>query len=330
MKILVTGGTGFTGTHLVRRLLGEGHEVVALDIQDGLFRPELEGKGARVLIGDAAEPAVLERAVDGCEIVFHLAAAFRKINVPGSVYRRVNVDGTRLLLEACRRAGVRRFVYCSTQGVHGDVKEIPGDEDSPIRPNDVYQQTKWEGERLVGEAVDKGMPCVVLRPMGIYGPGDPGRMLLLFKFADSGRFFMFGDGETLYHPVYIDNFIDAFLLAMEKDEAVGRTYLVGDAEYVTLNHLVRESGRALGRDVRIIHLPFGPLRAAAAVVEGVCMPLRISPPLFRRRIEWYRQNRAFRVDRIRNELGFEPKVDLPAGLRITADWYRRAGYLALR
>lgn len=328
MKILVTGGTGFTGTHLVRNLLEKGHEVVALDIQDGLFRPELEGRGARILLGDAADPEVVRRALDGCEVVFHLAAAFRKINAPASLYRRVNVEGTKLLLDAARRVGVRRFIYCSTQGVHGNVKRVPGDEDSPVQPNDVYQQTKWDGEDLVRRAMEEGMPAVVLRPMGIYGPGDPGRILLLFKFVDSGRFFMFGDGETLYHPVYIDNFIDAFLLAMEKDAALGRTYLVGDGEYVTLNHLVRESARALGREVRIIHLPFAPLYAAAALVESVCAPFRIPPPIFRRRVEWYRQNRAFRIDRIRNELGYDPKVDLAAGLRTTAEWYRRNGYLS--
>lgn len=329
MRTLVTGGTGFTGTHLVRRLLARGHEVVALDVQDGLFRSDLEARGAEVVRGDVSDPAAVRAAVRGCEVVFHLAAAFRKINVPPSVYWKVNVDGMRLLLEACRDAGVRRFVYCSTQGVHGDVRVIPGDEDSPIAPSDLYQETKWRGEQVLHEFERGDMDWVILRPMGIYGPGDPGRMLILFRFVDSGRFLMFGDGEVFYHPVYIDNFIDSFLLSMDAPKAAGRTYLVGDGKYVTLNELVEETARALGREVRVTHLPFGPLRAAAVVVEGICRPLGISPPIFRRRVDWYRQNRAFRIDRIVNELGYVPRVDLAKGLRVTAEWYRENGYLPL-
>jgi len=330
MKILVTGGTGFTGTHLVRRLLSEGHRVTVLDVQDGLFRDELEEKGAEIVIGDASDPDEIRGAIDGCEIVFHLAAAFRKVHLPESVYWDINVEGMRSLLTASREAGVRRFVYCSTQGVHGNVEKIPGDENSPIAPNDTYQETKWEGEKVLKRFMDEGMEAVILRPMGIYGPGDPGRFRMLFRLADTGTFLMFGDGETLYHPVYVENFIDAFLLAMEKDEAVGGTYLVGDDRYVTLNELVRESARALGRDVRIVRLPFGPVWVAAAVVEGICRPFRIAPPLFRRRVDWYRQNRAFSIDKIRNELGFVPRVDLAEGMRRTGEWYRENGYLKKR
>lgn len=327
MRVLVTGGTGFTGSHLVRRLVGRGDEVVSLDNQPGLFADELRELGADIVIGSVTEPEIVRRCVEGVEVVHHLAAAFRQLNVPRSVYRDVNVGGTRNVLEAARSAGVRRVVYCSTQGVHGHVEDPPGNEESPIAPEDYYQQTKYEGEVVCAEYSADGMDISIVRPTAIYGPGDPGRFLLLYRMARNGRFLMFGDGSTTYHPVYIDNLVDLFELAGSRPEARGRTYIGGDAEYHTLNDLVTAVGRSMGREVNIIHLPFRPLWLAAVACEAACAPLRVAPPLFRRRVDWFRQVRAFRIDRAREELGYEPKVDIEEGLRRTFEWYRDNGYL---
>ncbi len=327
MRVLVTGGTGFTGSHVVRRLLGRGHEVVCLDNQPGLFAEELRELGAEVVIGSVTDSDLVRRSSRGAEVVHHLAAAFRQLDVPQSVYRQVNVEGTRNVLEAARAAGVRRVVYCSTQGVHGHVTNPPGDEDSPIAPEDYYQQTKYEGELVCSEYSDAGMDIAIVRPTAIYGPGDPGRFLLLYRMARKGRFLMFGDGETTYHPVYIDNLVDLFELAADRAEARGRTYIGGDDEYFTLNDLVAAVGRAMEIEVDIVHLPFRPLWLAAVACESVCAPLKISPPLFRRRVDWFRQVRAFRIDRARDELGYRPTVGLEEGLKRTFDWYRENGYL---
>jgi nucleoside-diphosphate-sugar epimerase len=327
MRALVTGGTGFTGSHLVRRLLGRGDEVGVLDAAPGLFHDELAGLGARITLGSVTDPALVDRLTAGTDVVFHLAAAFRQINLPKRAYWEINCQGTRHVAEACLRHHVRRLVYCSTQGVHGHVSRVPGDESSPIAPEDYYQQTKYEGELALWEVARQGLEATVIRPMGIYGPGDPGRFLMLFRAVRRGRFLMFGDGEVFYHPCYIDNLVDAFELAAEHPKAVGETYLIGDDRYVSLNELVRETGRALGLEVRITYLPYRPLWLACAAVEGVCRPLGIEPPLFRRRAEWFRQTRAFSVDKARRELGFEPRVPLAEGLRQTAVWYREHGYL---
>jgi nucleoside-diphosphate-sugar epimerase len=174
--------------------------------------------------------------------------------------------------------------------------------------------------------VEKGLSAVTLRPMAIYGPGDPARFLFLFRAARRGRFLMFGDGRTLYHPLYIDNLVDAFELAGNRG-GKGETYLIGDAQFSSLNDLVTAVGRSLGTEVRIVHLPFTPLWLASAACEAVCMPLGIEPPLFRRRADWFRQNRAFRIDRARRELGYDPQVDLATGLARTARWYQDNGYL---
>ncbi len=327
MKALVTGGTGFTGSHLVRRLLGKGQEVVVLDNQKGLFWDELERQGARMVLGSVADRALLDEAARGCAVVYHLAAAFRKINLPKNVYREINAEGTRNTIEAGLKGGMEKFVYCSTQGVHGHVDHPPGDEQTPIRPEDYYQETKYMGEQVTLEYVAKGLNATTLRPMAIYGPGDPARFLMLYRQAKKGWFPMFGDGSAFYHPLYIDNFIDAFELAAEREEARGQTYLIGDDEYFPIKELVRKVGRAMGIDVRIVHLPFRPMWLAALLCEGICLPLGVSPPLFRRRVDWYRQVRAFSIAKARRELGYRPAVAIDEGLGRTYRWYRDNGYL---
>ena len=137
---------------------------------------------------------------------------------------------------------------------------------------------------------------------------------------------MFGTGETFYHPLYIDNFIDAFELAGDRP-GHGEVYLIGDASYCSLNKLVKAVATSLSIDVRIVHLPFTPLWLAAIACEATCKPLGIEPPLFPRRADWFRQNRAFTIDKARHGLGYNPQIDLATGLAKTAAWYREHGYI---
>lgn len=326
MNILVTGGTGFTGTALVRRLIEEGHSVVALDYQEGLECDTLRSLGARVIIGSVTDAAAVDQSMKGIELVFHLAAAFRELNVPKTFYDQVNVEGTRIVLQAARREGVRKFVYCSTCGVHGNVDHPPANEDAPIQPADYYQRTKYEAEPLVKrEAGD--METVILRPAAIYGPGDPERFFMIFRRVAKGTFPMFGSGRTLYHPLYIDNLVDAFLLCMPPGVGNGREYLIADEHYYAIEDIVRAVGRALDVPVRIPHYPILPVVVVGHVVETICKPFGVTPPIFPRRVDWFRQNRAFDITRARQELGYRPLVELEEGLRRTGAWYRQMGYL---
>jgi len=327
MRNLVTGGTGFTGSHLVRRLLERGQDVLVIDNQKGLFHEELEARGAKIELGSITDKGLVERAVRDCEVVYHLAAAFRQLDVPNQYYWDVNVEATRHLAEAAHRFRVRKFVYCSTQGVHGHIQDPPGNEQSPIAPEDYYQLTKYEGENVVREYVEKGLDAVTLRPTAIYGPGDPGRFLILFRMVQRGTFWMFGDGSTCYHPVHVENLVDAFELAGAKEGIQGETYLIGDEQYYSLNELVRHVAAALNVSVRIRHLPFWPLWCAAWTCEMICKPLRVAPPIFRRRVDWFRQNRAFEITKAKMDLGYQPTVDLHTGLARTATWYRDHGML---
>lgn len=327
MKVLVTGGTGFTGKALVRRLLDDGHEVVALDYKEGLKTAELREWGARVVIGSVTEAAVVEDCMQGVDVVQHLAAAFRELNVDDSYYRHVNVEGTRIVLESALRHGVKKLIYCSTCGVHGNVDQPPAGEDAPIQPADYYQQTKYEAEPVALEYVAKGLPVTILRPAAIYGPGDPERFFMIFKRVAKGRFPMFGSGQTLYHPVYIDNLVDAHILAMDPQVGIGEAYLIADENYYPIKTIVQKVAQSLGVDVKIPHYPVWPVVVVGHICEKVCKPFGITPPIFPRRVDWYRQNRAFRIEKAKEQLGYRPRVGLDEGLAKTAEWYRQEGYL---
>ncbi len=327
MKILVTGGTGFTGAMLVLRLLEIGHTVRSLDNQPGIFYDTLKKQGAELVTGSITDKKTVMDAMTGMEFVFHLAAAFRKLNVPDSYYYDVNVNGTRNVLEAAEACNVKRVVYCSTQGVHGHVTQPPGNENSPIAPADYYQQTKYEGEEVTQEFIKKGLNCIILRPTAIYGPGDPERFFMIFKRVKKGMFPMFGSGKTFYHPLYIDNLVDAFVLTLDLDKGKGGVYLIADEEYVPIKTLVEKVAAAMQAKVKIPHFPFTPMLIIGHIVEKLCKPFGITPPIFPRRVDWFRQVRAFDITKARTDLGYVPRVGLDEGLRKTAEWYKSEGYL---
>ena len=327
MRILVTGGTGFSGKALVKRLHDDGHEVIALDYKEGVKTQEIRDWGVRVMIGSVTDPAVVKEAMQGVDVVHHLAAAFRELDVPNTYYDEVNVGGARIVLDAAVSAGAKRFIYCSTCGVHGNVQHPPANEEAPIAAADYYQQTKYQAEPLVHEYQNRGLSTVILRPAAIYGPGDPERFGMIFRRVAKGSFPIFGDGKAFYHPLYIDNFVDALEKVSHDGVGDGRTYLIADHEYVTTEELVNRVASAMNRSVKTPHFPFWPLWLAGHFFEKACKPLKVAPPIFPRRVDWYRQNRAFDISRALNEIAYNPSVGLDEGLRATANWYEAEGYL---
>lgn len=327
MRVLVTGGTGFTGKALVKRLVDTGHQVIALDNKEGIKTDELRQWGAEVVIGSVTDQTLVERVMKGITVVHHLAAAFRELDVANSYYEEVNVNGTHNVLKAAQAEGVKRFIYCSTCGVHGNVACPPANEDSPIAAADYYQQTKYDAEPIVRGFSDGAMKTVILRPAAIYGPGDPERFGMIFRRVAKGFFPMFGDGGTLYHPLYIDSFIDVLTNVMRENMGDGQVYLIADEKYLEIEQLVRKIAAVLNVEVKLPHFPFLPLKLSAIAVEAICKPLGIKPPIFPRRVDWYVQNRAFDISKAKRELGYQPTIDIDEGLRRTAKWYRDEGYL---
>lgn len=323
--ILVTGATGFTGGHLVRRLRQVGHRVRAF-VRPGANVQLLLDQGVEVIQGDLTRSADVARAVEGVWKIFHIAAVFRTAGHPDSYYYDVNVGGTENVLEAARRQGVERVIHCSTIGVHGNVIEVPSTEESPYNPGDIYQVTKLAGEQAARDAFAKGLPGTVVRPSSIYGPGDL-RMLKLFRTVHNRSFRMFGSGDVFFHMVYIDDLVDGMLLSAEKPEALGQVFILAGPRYLTLDEMVTLVANAVGVPAPKGKLPLWPLMMAAAACEAVCRPLRVEPPLYRRRADFFRNNRAFSCEKARRVLGYEPRVDPREGILQTARWYFENGYL---
>jgi len=324
--VLVTGATGFTGAALCRRLRSDGADVTAF-VRPSSGTDALREMGVRLETVDITSPAEVKAAFRPFDVVYHIAAAFRVEHESLEEFRLVNVEATRNLLDAAREAGVGRFVHCSTVGVQGEILDPPASEDYRFAPGDHYQQSKLEGELLAREYFGRGMPGVVVRPVGIYGPGDT-RFLKLFRPISRGRFVMIGSGRSLYHLTYIDDLVDGILLAGARPEARGEVFTIGGARYTTLNELVRLIAGAVGAREPRWRIPYWPVHAAASACQFLCRLTGVNPPLYPRRVEFFAKSRAFSIDKARRLLGYEPKVGLEDGLKRTAAWYRGKGMIA--
>lgn len=322
---LVTGATGFTGGALCKRLVQDGWSVSAFARPSGRVQ-QLTELGVNCRIVDLTAPQQVYEQFPNVDVVFHVAAAYRTEHADRDEFRRINLEGTRNMLEAARKRGVGRFVHCSTVGVQGHIADPPADENYRFAPNDHYQRSKMEGELVAREYFAQGLPGAVIRPAPIYGPGDM-RFLKLFRSINRGVFVMIGSGEVYYHMVYIDDLVDGFLLASSHEKALGEVFTIAGPNFISLNGLITEIARVLGRPTPRFRIPVAPAYAAAVVCEKVCNLLGISAPLYPRRVEFFQMSRGFTTDKAQRMIGYQPKVDLATGLQRTSGWYRNEGLL---
>lgn len=326
MHILITGGTGFTGGKLAERLLLQGHRVKCLVRSKSNYMP-LEKYGCSIIFGDIRDPLSTERAVHGVDTVINLAAIFRTWGLPDNIYRQTHVEGIKNLLAASLKYNIKRFIHTSTIGVHGNIKNPPGNEESPFNPGDIYQKTKLEGEKLALKYYqEKKLPVIIIRPAGIYGPGDT-RFLKLFRSIARRRFIMIGNGKTLWHPVYIDDLVTGFLLSLDKPKIEGQIFIIGGPEYLSLNELVRHIADSLNVPCPRLHFPAKPIQLAGNLCEFMCKPFGIEPPLFRSRVDFFTKTRAFNIQKAKELLGYAPRYDIIRGIKLTSAWYRENNLL---
>jgi nucleoside-diphosphate-sugar epimerase len=325
--ILVTGGTGFTGTNLTRKLVALDAEVhgiaresseIAEDLQDAVTWHR----------GDVYDAEVVEEAMDDVNYVFHLAACFRDPGAEEEEYRHVHVESTRLLAEAAlRQPDFRRFVHTSTIGVHGHIEHPPADETAPYNPGDIYQETKLEGELQIRNVADQGgLPLVVIRPAQIMGPTDR-RLVKLFKFSKYRACPLLDGHNTKLHFVHVEDLTDCMLLSAHHEDALGEVFICGNAESTSLVETVTQVGEMLGRNVWFIHLPSRPLFLLADLVEEVSKRLGVEPILYRRRMAFFTKDRAFDTSKLQDVLGFDHEYSNERSIRDTARGYMEAGWL---
>jgi len=328
MTSLVTGATGFIGGRLVNSLRQQGDEVRAL-VRDPRRAQALKAQGVALVEGDITDAATLKPAVEGVTDVFHCAAILG--DDPNPDIRRVNVEGTRALLEAAAAAGARRFIHLSYLAVLGAKHHHGTDESAPYeRAHDPYTNTKIEAEQSVREYGTMGrLETVVLRPGFVYGPGDKLFLPRLIEGLESRRFMFVGDGSKVLNLTYVDDLIQALLLARDTRAAAGQVYNLTDGSTTSLREFVDLLSELLDLPPATRHLP-------PALAWAICYALELAswaarskttPPLNVTRMKFLYYNQHYSIEKARRELGYAPTFDYSRGLRQSVQWARRAGLL---
>ena len=327
MMILITGATGFLGSALVTELVKQKQQVriLARDVQKACSQ---FGEAITIIQGDITDPAQVQQAVDGVTVVYHLVGRLYHPGIPTELYHQTHVEGTRILLDACRRQQyLQRIVHCSTTGVHGVTGDTPATEDAPFAPTNPYEATKLESELLALKAhQEQGLPVSVVRPGLVYGPGDL-HLLGFFALIQKGLFRVIDGGKALLHPVYIDDMTEVFQLCAERPEAIGRSYTIAGARPVTIRELATAIAHALGRELPPGNIPLWLAHLAAAIFAILPGFQGEHAPLTHSRVRFLTQSRVYSIERARNELGYTPKVELEEGMQQTVHWYRKHEYL---
>jgi nucleoside-diphosphate-sugar epimerase len=324
MDFLVTGATGFTGSVVTDLLVSKAYRVRVL-IRDESKRAEFEKHGIDVVVGELNDVGAVTRAVKGVGKILHIAALFRQAGLPASEFDRVNVQGTRNLLDRAIEAGVRRMIHCSTVGVHGHIESPPATESTPFSPGDPYQESKASGEKLFLEYVSSGrISGVVIRPAMIFGPGDT-RTLKIFGPVARRRFFFVGKGDALVHFIDVRDLAESFLLAAQNEELNATSYIIAGETSLTLKEMTALTAALMGVPAPWFQLPIKPMQLLGTVCEAICTPLKMNPPIFRRRVDFFTKNRSFDISKARRELGFVPSRSLAQELVEIIDSYVEAG-----
>ena len=306
MKILVTGANGFTGSHLVKRLLKQGHTVKGL-VRKSSNLSRLANCDLELVYGDITDKNALKTAMEDVDTVFHTAAYVELGLVDEQEMTRVNLEGTRTVLETAKAAQISKMVYCSTIGVFGDTQGKAIDETFPRSQKDfssAYDRTKYQAQQLVDQYCQQGLPVVSIMPSGILGPDDPhfGPVIKLFL---QGKLKLWVGGDRLTGIVHVDDLVEAMILAAAKG-TIGEYYIISAGDLKTREMfaiLSKKTGIALPTEV-----PETLVRLAGNLLDPIGRLFSWNPPISRERVH-YLYDRCVRVnaDKARNKLGWQPR-----------------------
>ncbi len=324
MKILVTGANGFVGAALCRRLAEEGHRICGL-VRKTSDLSLLEGTKIELYTGAMEDPDSLKTAVQDVELVFHAASA---VSDWGTLdwFRKVNVEGTRNLLETSGRAGVRRLVYVSTVAVHSFIGGRNMDENAPQLPTPFpYCMTKRETEVLVRYAGCGPLETTIVRPGDVFGPGDRVSLLKMVPLLEAGRMAYIHGGKTLGAFTYVENLAEGLVLAGMNERAAGETYIITDGIELTWRQYFEKLTDAL--EVPRPRFSVHPVLAdgLAIFLESIYRVLKIRsrPPLTRYLVAHLRRDFHFSTGKAARELGYQPRTGIDEAIQKTAVWYRK-------
>jgi nucleoside-diphosphate-sugar epimerase len=314
MRWAISGGAGFLGLHLARRLLADGHAVRTLDLAP-LDEPELERR-VEELRGDVRDPRDAAMLVAGADVLVHAAAAL-PIQASREAIRSVNVGGTATVLAAAREAGVRRVVLVSSTSVYGVPKVHPIHEHDPLVGVGWYGESKIEAEEVTRDFGRRGLDFAIVRPKTFIGPERLGVFEILFDWIRDGRrIYMLGDGSNRYQLLAVEDLVDAIVLAAERPEAGGETLNVGAKEFGTVRSDLQALIDHAGSTSRLTPVPARPAEIALRGLEL----LRVSPLA-----EWHyktaHRDSFVSIEKAEQLLGWSPRWSNAEALCRTYDWY---------
>lgn len=321
----MTGAGGFIGLALSRRLSDEGARVLGLDVDESA-RDRVAAAGARFERCDTTDPRAVREVLDGAELLVHAAARVSDWG-PMEDFVRVNVEGTRNVLDAALEAGVGRLVHISSVAIWGYEHRRELDEDAPARPCGIpYIDTKGTSDALALRRARAGAPIAIVRPGDVYGPGSIPWAVRPLEAIRNRQFMLIDGGKGLMVPVYVDDLVDSVLLALTLDGAVGQAFTVWDGNAVTCAEFFSHYAQMLGKS-GIPSLPRPLAAAAAAAQEAVARARGRQPAFSRNAISFVSRRAGYSNRRAREVLGWEPKVTLDEGMRRTRDWFREQGLI---
>jgi nucleoside-diphosphate-sugar epimerase len=321
---LVTGGSGFLGSHLVEALLARGESVRAL-VRPASLLAGLEGLGVELATGDLTAPPSLQAACRGVDRVYHCAALAADWGYSWETFRAANVIGTGSLLQAALDAKVSRFIHVSTSDVYG-YPDAPVDETAPHRLRGwPYGDTKIEAEQLVWAFYHKhGLPVTVVRPASIYGPRSNSFVLQILELLRSGSLVHIGKRGKPAGLAYVGNVVDVLLRAAGSEGSVGQAYNASDGSSISWRQYADRLAKIVGEPAPRLAVPYRPALGAGWLMERIYGSLRIEtrPLLTRMAVELWSTDQGFPIDKARRELGYEPEVDFEEGMRRVEAWLR--------
>ena len=323
MEILVTGANGFLGRNLVLALQARGDSVRALVSPKGDIT-WLEQHGVAIFRGDIRDSAALTAAMRGADAVSHLVAQTGKWGPMQGSYA-VNVTGTANVCRAALATGVRRLVHISTFTVYNMAIGRPVTEEDPLAPlNEPYSMTKAEGDKLVQRLIAQDhLPAVILRLGALFGPGDRLNFGRLADRVRAGKGIIVGSGSNTVPFIYLADVVQALLLALDHERAIGQIYNIGNDQPLTQEQYLSAIAQEIGVAPPRIHVPYYAMYAAAYTAERIATSsgYRIPPFVTRHGVKILGEDSRLSIDKARRELGFAPQMPLREGVRITTAWY---------
>ena len=309
---------------MATRLIAEGQEVSGL-VRKTSNLSFLEGLKVKLFFGDLSDKALLDKATQGIDVVYHVAGRASDWG-PIKLFRKVNVEGTKNLMESSVNSGVKRFVFISSAAVHGFRGFRNATEDSPktatIFP---YSITKREAEDLVNRYHrERGLPTLIIRPGNVFGPRDRVTFAKMAELIEKGQMVYISRGRPLTCPTYVENLIDAILLAVDRKDTVGETFIITDGLEITWKEYMDKIAEKLGVRRPLFSVPYPVAYSAAAVCEAILKLFRSNkPPIITRyRIANVGKDYHFSIKKARTKLGYQPRVSLDEGMERTVEWYK--------